>query len=93
MSTSIDNTKKGILNSLEDIDNIGSEERDVITNNKDNDSNIAISKKESTNHIQRIFYITPDLDKFINKLKKETGRDKSEIVRIALTYLKEQLNK
>jgi len=80
---------KGILNGLEEM-----EEKDSNINNNINfNNNIIIKKRDykTDKHIQKLFYITPELDNFIEKLKKKTGRDRSEIVRIALTYFKENV--
>jgi len=54
------------------------------TNNK---PNLTINSKENKNRIQRSFYITPRLDRELEKLKAQTGRDKSELVRIALNHM------
>lgn len=89
MRENIDNTKKGILNGLEEIEDINRNDKINSNSDIDSNSNITIEKKErkTDQHIQRLFYITPELDNFLERLKKKTGRDKSEIVRLALSYL------
>ena len=52
-----------------------------------NETNLTINSKENKNRIQRSFYITPRLDRELEKLKAQTGRDKSELVRIALNHM------
>lgn len=85
-----DKVNKGILSGLEEME----EDNNIDSNsNINSDSNITIKKKinKADKHIQRLFYITPELDNFLEKVKKKTGRDKSEIVRMALSYLRDNL--
>lgn len=66
---------------------IDDNERDNKSQNNNTQSDFTIDSKENKNRIQRSFYITPQLDRELEKLKAKTGRDKSELVRIALKHM------
>lgn len=64
----------------------------VNDNVKDTGSvNIMIGPKAEDKHLKRTYYIYKDHDREISKLARRTGRDKSEIVRMALDYFLENV--
>ena len=80
----------------DDIFNELKKEKDKSKSNDTNPSsntntNFTIGSKKDKNRIQRSFYITPQLDRDLDKLKAKTGRDKSELVRIALSHMVENV--
>lgn len=50
------------------------------------DGTITITSKEKEEKLKRTYYIDPDNANKIDWASRKTGRDKSEIVRIALNY-------
>jgi len=57
----------------------------------DSEDKITINSLEKKEKVQRSFYISPQQDRNLEKLKARTGRDKSELVRIALDYMFENV--
>ncbi len=51
------------------------------------ESLIKIPDKKSNEKIRRNFYIKKDLDQSLNRLSKQTGTSKSELVDIAVEFL------
>lgn len=54
--------------------------------NVDVNSNINIIKTKKESKIKRTYYIKPEHDKKINELSRKSGRDKSELIRMAIDF-------
>lgn len=54
--------------------------------NGDGSSNFTLTSKKETQKLKRTYYLEPEQDKNIAWAARRTGRDKSEIVRLALDY-------
>ena len=81
-------SKKNKNESKSNTSNSSSSDTNTSSNaSTNNETNFTINNKENENRIQRSFYITPRLDRELEKLKAQTGRDKSELVRIALNHM------
>jgi len=75
-----------------DVKGDGGVDVNVNDNVKDTGSvNIMLGPKAEEKHLKRTYYIYKDHDREISKLARKTGRDKSEIVRMALDYFLENV--
>ncbi|MFW6229844.1 MAG: CopG family transcriptional regulator [Halanaerobium sp.] len=60
--------------------------------NIDGDVNIDILKSKEDQKVKRTYYIKQDHDKRLNELSRKSGRDKSELIRMAIDFLYENAN-
>lgn len=61
-------------------------------NGKKRDNNITLTRKKEEEKISRNYILKQEHIDFIDRAARRTGREKSEIVRIALEYLEENID-
>lgn len=60
--------------------------------NIDGDVNIDILKSQEDKKVKRTYYIKSEHDKKLNELSRKSGRDKSELIRMAIDFLYKNAN-
>ena len=60
--------------------------------NIDGNVNIDILKSKDDKKVKRTYYIKSDHDKKLNELSRKSGRDKSELIRMAIDFLYKNAN-
>jgi len=82
-SKSIDKKKKNNVNGDGNFDGNGN-----VNGGDDSKKPITISKEETTSKkIKRTYYLYEENDEKISKLARKSGKDKSELIRIAIDFL------
>lgn len=61
-------------------------------NEKKEDNGLTLTRKEEEKKISRNYILKQDHINFIDRAARKTGREKSEIVRIALEYLEKNID-
>lgn len=72
------------INGKNDVNGNGNGDIDA---NIDGDVNIDIFKSQEDKKVKRTYYIKSDHDKKLNELSRKSGRDKSELIRMAIDFL------
>ena len=70
--------------------NVNSNGNSKVDSNVNNGITIP-SKEEENKSLKRTFYIDKEYDDFLNLAARKTNRNKSEIVEIAIDYLKDNV--
>lgn len=63
-----------------------------VDGNGNSKNTITLTNKEEKSKLKRTYYIDPEQEKNITWASRKTGRDKSEIVRMALDFFFENVN-
>ena len=78
-------------NGKNDVNGDGNVNGDIDVN-IDGDVNIDILKSQEDKKVKRTYYIKSEHDKKLNELSRKSGRDKSELIRMAIDFLYKNAN-